>query len=92
METATQAVLAADGLPADYQIVPILYWRNTASEQSADQSLQMLDDIYQRAASSAGSYLTPDDLTKFQEFRTAVINNYRAELSLSRNLLAPMSD
>jgi hypothetical protein len=92
MQEAVQAVLTNAGLPADYQTVPILNFRNIASEQEGDLSLKLLDEIYQLAASRLGSVLSPEELTKFQEFKDAAIKNNCAALSLNRNMMAPISD
>src|SRR5215471_1469879 len=92
MQQAVQAALASAGLPADYQTVPILNFRNIASEQEGDLSLKLLEDIYQQAANRLGSVLSPEELTKFQEFKDAAIKNNRAALSLNRNMMAPISD
>jgi hypothetical protein len=79
------------GLPADYQTVPILNFRNIASEQEGDKSLKLLDDIYQRVASRSSSFLSADELAKFQEFRTTAINNNRSALAMNRTMMAPIS-
>jgi hypothetical protein len=92
IEQASQAALAEAGLPADYQTVPILNFRNIASEADADRSLKLLDDIYQRAAASAGSYLNADDLTKFQEFIKTALNNSRSALTVNRTIMAPIGN
>lgn len=92
MQQEVQAALAGASLPADYQTVPILNFRNIASEQQGEQSLKLLDDIYQRVAARAGSFLSADELAKFQDFKTAAINNNRAALTLNRTLMAPISN
>ncbi len=92
IQQASRAALAADGLPADYQTVPILNFKNIASEQQGEQSLKLLDDIYQRTAVLARSFLTPDDLAKFQQFRTTAINNNRMALTLNRTMMAPINN
>jgi hypothetical protein len=91
LQEEVQAALASAGLPADYQAVPILNFRNIASEQEGDKSLKLLDDIYQRVASRSSSFLSADDLSKFQEFRTTAINNNRAALAMNRTMMAPIS-
>ena len=91
IEEETRAALAAAGLPADYQAVPILNFRNIASEQSGEQSLKLLDDIYQRVAARGSSFLSAEELAKFQEFRTTAINNSRTALTLNRTMMAPIS-
>jgi hypothetical protein len=44
------------------------------------------------AAALAGSFLSPEELSKFQEFRATAINNNRAALSINRNMMAPIAD
>jgi RNA polymerase sigma factor (sigma-70 family) len=91
LQEEIQAALTAAGLPADYQTVPILNFRNIASEQEGERSLQLLEDIYKSAAGRAGSFLNPDELTKFQEFRDIAIKNNRTALTLNRTMMAPIS-
>jgi RNA polymerase sigma factor (sigma-70 family) len=91
LQEEVQAALAAAGLPADYQTVPMLNFRNIASEQEGDRSLQLLEDIYQRASGRAGSFLSPDELAKFQEFKTTAIKNNRTALTLNRTMMAPIA-
>ncbi|HWI58535.1 MAG TPA: sigma-70 family RNA polymerase sigma factor, partial [Bacillota bacterium] len=42
MQEAVQAALSSAGLPADYQTIPMLNFRNIASEQEGDRSLKLL--------------------------------------------------
>jgi len=91
LQEEVQAALTSAGLPADYQTVPILNFRNIASEQEADKSLKLLDDIYQRVASRSSSFLSADELAKFQDFRTTAINNNRSALAINRTMMAPIS-
>ncbi|MGO8678218.1 MAG: RNA polymerase sigma factor [Limisphaerales bacterium] len=92
IQQGTQTVVANAGLPADYQTVPMLNLANIASEQQAEQSLKVLDDIYQSAAAGAGSFLSPAELAKFQEFRTTALSNSRGALSMNRAVMAPISN
>jgi hypothetical protein len=92
MQEEVQAALSSNGLPADYQTVPILNFRNIASEQEAERSIKLLDDIYVRVAARGSSFLSAEELTKFQEFRTTAINNSRAALNLNRTIMAPISN
>jgi RNA polymerase sigma factor (sigma-70 family) len=89
LQTERSAVLAANGLPADYQIVPTLNLRNIASEDAAEKNLKLLQTIYVQAASKAGGFLTPDDIKKFGEFGTLAINNSRMTLAVNRKMMAP---
>jgi RNA polymerase sigma factor (sigma-70 family) len=91
LQEVSQAALSSAGLPADYQTVPILNFRNIASEQEGERSIKLLEDIYQRAAERANSFLTAEELTKFQEFKTTAINNNRAALTMNRTMMAPIS-
>jgi hypothetical protein len=92
IQAGVPGALADAGLAADYQTVPALNFRNIASEQAADQSLKLMDDIYQRAAAASSSFLTAAELAKFQEFRTAALNNSRGALNLNRAMMAPISN
>jgi hypothetical protein len=92
MQQEVQTALASAGLPADYQTIPILNFRNIASESDGNQALQLLDTIYQQVAARGGSFLSADEIAKFQEFKTTAINNNRAALSLNRTLMAPISN
>jgi len=85
----TQAELANAGLPADYQTVPTLNFRNFASESEAERNLQLLDSIYGRAAAKAGAFLSEQEIEKFAEFRAKAINGNRMALALNRKLMAP---
>jgi len=92
MQEEVSAVLASAGLPPDYQMVPILNFRNIASEQDGERSLKLLDDVYQRAMARAGSFLSPEELAKFQEFKNMAINNNRGALTLNRTMMAPIGN
>ena len=89
MEEEKKRALAAQGLPNDHQLIPTLNFRNIASEQEAEKSLQLLDGIYEQVYSRAGSFLTPEELEKFMEFRKLAVNNNRVALTLNRKLMAP---
>ncbi len=91
MQEVTQSTLAADGLPADYQTVPVLNLANIASVEESQQNLNLLDRIYGQVATKAAAFLTPDELAKFQDFRTTAIKNSQAALLMNRNMMAPIS-
>jgi RNA polymerase sigma factor (sigma-70 family) len=91
MQQATQSTLAAAGLPADYQTVPMLNFANIASEEQAAQSLQLMDSIYAQVAARASSFLSADELNKFQEFRTNAIQRSQTMLLVNRKMMAPIS-
>ena len=92
MQEETQVALNKAGLPADYQTVPTLNFRNFASEEAAEQSLQLLDGIYDKVSARAASFLSPEDLEKFSEFRTTAIKNNRMGLAMNRRLMAPSAN
>jgi RNA polymerase sigma factor (sigma-70 family) len=92
IQQQAQAALADAGLPGDYQTVPMLNFVNIASEQQAEQSLKLLDDIYQRAAAGASSFLSVGDLAKLQEFRATALSNSRGALTMNRAIMAPISN
>jgi len=85
----TQQALASAGLPADFQTVPMLNFRNIASETEGEKNLKLIDDIYERVAARAGSFLTPEDIGKFSEFRKSAINANRMSLMMNRKMMAP---
>ncbi|HTA29471.1 MAG TPA: sigma-70 family RNA polymerase sigma factor [Candidatus Cybelea sp.] len=91
MKTTTASALAAANLPADYQVVPILNFANIASEQEGDQSIKLLQNIYQQVSAQAASFLSPEEQKKFQEFTTTAINNNKMGLGLNRTMMAPIA-
>ena len=92
MQEEVGKALVSAGLPADYQTVPMLNFRNIASEQEGERSLQLLDGIYQQAAARMNTLLSPEELAKFDEFRNTAIKNNRGALSMNRILMAPISN
>ena len=92
LEDALQTELANAGLPADYQAVPMLNLANIASEELSERSLKLMDSIYQRASASAGSFLSTEELAKFQDFRGLAMTNSRGALSMNRVMMAPISN
>jgi hypothetical protein len=91
MEQATQSAVAAAGLPADFQTFPMLNPVNIASEEEAAQSLQLLDSVFGQTAASASTFLSADELNKFQDFRTNVIKRTQAQILVNRKMMAPVS-
>ena len=89
MRQETQASLAAAGLPDTFQTLPILNFRNIASEQEAEKNLKLMDDIYQRVAAKADTFLTPAELKGFADFRAKAIQNSRGALAMNRKMMAP---
>jgi RNA polymerase sigma factor (sigma-70 family) len=79
------------GLPADFQVLPILNFANIASEAEAEQNLRLLENIYASVATRGAAFLTPEELASFQAFRATAINNSRLALTMNRNLMAPLS-
>ena len=85
----TDQVLASAGLPANYQTLPIMNFRNIASESAAEQNLKLLDSIYERTATRATAFLSPEDVTQFAAFRVKAMNNQRMALKMNRTLMSP---
>ena len=81
-----------EALQREHEAVPILNLRNMASEQQGERSLKLLDDIYQRAVGRASSFLTAEDLTKFEEFRKLALSNSRTALNVNRTIMAPIAN
>jgi len=84
MQEETQAALASAGLPVDFQTLPLLNFRNIASEAEGDKNLKLLDSIYEKVAAGAGSFLSADELKNFAEFRAAALSNNRMGLLMNR--------
>lgn len=89
MLAETQQTLANAGLPADFQTVPMLNFRNIASEVEGEKNLKLIDGIYERVLVRSGSFLSPEDIGKFGEFRTTVISANRMSLTMNRKMMAP---
>jgi len=89
MLAETAQALAEAGLPPNYQTLPIMNFRNIASESKAERNLQLLNSIYEKTAMRAGSFLTPEEVAQFAEFRTKAINNQRMALKMNRTLMSP---
>jgi RNA polymerase sigma factor (sigma-70 family) len=89
---ASRAALSEAGLPEDYQTVPMLNFRNIASEPEGERSLKVLEAIYQRAADQGKSFLSAEELASLEEFKAAAVNNNRSALTLNRTMMAPIAD
>lgn len=90
LQEESLAVLNASSLPASYQTVPMLNFRNIASTEQEQLSLQVLDRIYERAAGRASGFLSAAELEKFQAFRSKALENNRAILNMNRQVMAPI--
>lgn len=91
MQEETRAALTSAGLPADFQTLPMLNFRNIASEEQAEFGLKLMDGTFERAATRAASFLSPEELQKFQEFRTKAVENNRAMILMNRKMMAPIA-
>ena len=89
LQDETRSAVGRAGLGPDYQAVPILNFRNIASEELMNTSLNLLDEIYNNTAARAASFLGPDELAKFGEFRTNAMNLSRMALNINRKMMAP---
>ena len=91
MQEEIQSALAAAGLAADFQTLPMLNFRNIASEEFGEQSLKLMDNVFERVAARAAAFLTPDELKKWQEFGKAAVDNNRTALLMNRKMMAPIA-
>jgi hypothetical protein len=89
MQEEAQRALQSAGLPPDYQLVPTLSFRNIASEEEGEKTLKLLDSIYGRVGERATSFLSPEELEKFGQFRTSAISGNRVALAINRRMMAP---
>src|SRR5688500_16112611 len=87
MQQETLLALSDAGLGADYQTLPRFNFRNLASEQDAERSLQLLDTIYSRVTARATAFFNPTELAKFAEFRVNAINANRLALVTARKIM-----
>ena len=92
IDQEVQSTLANAGLPPDFQAVPILNFINIASEEQAQQNLNLLDGIYQRVAADAGGYLSPEEIAAFKTFAAKARSNSDAALKANRSLMAPIGN
>ncbi|MEN9575180.1 MAG: hypothetical protein RL514_3035 [Verrucomicrobiota bacterium] len=83
--------LATAGLPTDYQTVPMLNFRNIASEEMGGRSLKLLENTCARVAERANVFLTAEELVKFHEFGKQALENNRSALLMNRKLMAPIA-
>ena len=90
MQTEMASARANANLPADYQVIPILNLPNIASQEQGDQSINLLQGIYQNVTAQSSSFLSPDEVTAFKKFTTTAVNNNRMALTMNRSLMAPI--
>ncbi len=90
LQQAGQDALASAGLPADYQTLPMLNLINIASEEQGNQSVKLLQSIYQQVVGSAGAYLSPEEIAKLQTFANKAVANNTAALNMNRVVMAPI--
>jgi RNA polymerase sigma factor (sigma-70 family) len=89
MQSETRAALANAGLDPNFQTVPMMNFRNIASETEAEKNLKLLDGIYGNVASQASAFLSPAEIKKFQEFQSNAINASRMALVMNRKMMSP---
>lgn len=89
MQEETRYALTSTGLDPNFQTIPMLNFRNIASEQESEKNIKLLDDIYDRVALRAGNFLSADELSKFLEYRTNAINMSRMAILMNRKMMAP---
>lgn len=92
LKEETGTALAGAGLPADYQPLPMLNFRNIASEETAEQSLALLGGVFERVAVRAGAFLSPEEVTQLQAFGKKVLENNRTMLLMNRKMMAPIAE
>jgi RNA polymerase sigma factor (sigma-70 family) len=89
MRDETEAALAAAGLPAEFQTLPMLNFRNIASAEEAEKNLKLMEGVFERAAGRATGFLNPEEIIKFNEFRMEALQNNRMALNINRQMMAP---
>ena len=91
MQEESAAVRAAAGLSADSQMIPMLDFRNIASEEMGNRSVQLMDDVLARVAARAESFLTPKELESLAAYRQKARENSQTALLINRKLMAPLA-
>lgn len=86
-----QKVIAQNGLSPDYQLVPVLNFRNIAFEAEGEKSVKMLESIYQQVAERGASFLSPEEIEKWKKFKTSGVDNSRTILSLNHTMMEPIA-
>jgi RNA polymerase sigma factor (sigma-70 family) len=89
MREETQAAVNAAGLPTDFQTLPILNFRNIASEEEQEKNLKFMDNIMERVTTRASAFLSPEEIKKFGEYRTKAVENSRMMLAMNRKMMSP---
>jgi RNA polymerase sigma factor (sigma-70 family) len=89
MQEEKARALASAGLSADFQAIPNLNFRNFASESEADKNLRLLDSIYEQVIQRSTSFLSPEEVQKFNDFRVKAIDNNRLSLIMNRKMMSP---
>lgn len=85
----TRQILANAGLPENFQTLPMLNFRNIASETEAEKNLKVMDRVYERAIAKSGAFLTPEEIGKLEEFRKLAVNQQRMVLTMNRKMMSP---
>ncbi len=91
MREQTAAALGEAGLAADFQTLPILNFRNIASEQEAEKNLKFMEHIYDRVSAQAAGFLSSEEIQKFGEFRIKAMEAQRMSLVMNRKMMTPAS-
>ena len=91
MQEETRRVMAEAGLPEDYQALPILNFRNIASEEEENRTLKLMGDIYDRVIARADTFLKTEEVQGLRQFKTNALANSHATLLMNRKVMAPIS-
>jgi RNA polymerase sigma factor (sigma-70 family) len=89
MQEESAKALAAAGLPATYQTVPTLNFRNIALEESGEKNIKLMDSIYENVVNRLGSTWDAKEIEKLNEFRNIAVRNNRLALTVNRKIMAP---
>jgi RNA polymerase sigma factor (sigma-70 family) len=91
-QEAGSTALVEAGLPADYLVLMEFNGACIASDKGAERSYKLLDDVYQRVVSHAKTFLSPEEMKKFQEDWKSGIDNSKLNLTILRQMTAPISE
>jgi len=70
----------------------MLNFRKIASEEFGEQSVALMDGVFDRVATRATAFFAADELKKWQDFRKAALENNRAALLMNRKMMAPIGN
>jgi len=88
LRAESQQILVQNGLSPDFQLMPTMNFRNFVSEEEFERNLKLLDDLYNNVGTRA-SFLSREELLKWEKFREQSLNGNRSFIAMNRRLMQP---